>query len=58
MCARGARTGRITLEAFANDWLTNHNCAPSTKAKYRSLLDAQIIPPSVTSGWTKSHTTT
>jgi integrase len=36
--------GILTLEAFADDWLDHHNCAPSTKAKYRSLLDAQIIP--------------
>jgi len=36
--------GTVTLEAFANDWLDHHNCAPSTTAKYRSLLDAQIIP--------------
>jgi integrase len=38
------RAGTMTLEAFANDWLDKHTCAPSTKAKYRSLLDAQIIP--------------
>ena len=38
------RSGTMTLAAFANDWLDHHNCAPSTKAKYRSLLDAQIIP--------------
>jgi integrase len=38
------RAGTLTLEAFANDWLDHHNCAPSTTAKYRSLLDAQIIP--------------
>src|SRR5665647_2724148 len=39
-----ARAGKITLEEFANDWLDNHTCAPSTKAKYRSLLNAQINP--------------
>jgi len=36
--------GKITLEEFANDWLDKHTCAPSTRAKYRSLLNAQIIP--------------
>jgi integrase len=38
------RAGKMTLEVFARDWLDHHACAPSTKAKYRSLLDAQIIP--------------
>src|SRR5450631_1310496 len=38
------RAGTMTLAAFANDWLNHHACAPSTRAKYRSLLDAQIIP--------------
>ena len=38
------RAGTVTLEAFASNWLDHHTCAASTKAKYRSLLDAQIIP--------------
>jgi integrase len=38
------RAGTVTLEAFANNWLDHHSCSLSTKAKYRSLLDAQIIP--------------
>jgi integrase len=39
-----AKAGEVTLEAFANDWLEKHTCAPNTNVKYRSLLDAQIIP--------------
>lgn len=39
-----AKAGKITLEEFANDWLDKHTCAPNTAAKYRSLLNAQIIP--------------
>jgi integrase len=36
--------GTVTVEMFANNWLDHHSCTLSTKAKYRSLLDAQIIP--------------
>jgi len=35
---------KITLSDFANQWLADHTVAPSTRAKYRSLLDAQILP--------------
>ena len=38
------RLGKMTLEAFANDWMNQQSCSGSTRAKYRSLLDARIVP--------------
>ena len=47
--ARGAwidpRAGRITLRSFAQDWLDGRtDLRPTTRGKYRYLLDCHILP--------------
>ncbi len=38
------RAGKTTLADFAEVWLGSHAVSAATKAKYRSLLNAQINP--------------
>ncbi len=39
------RPGRVTLRHYADRWLTErHDLRPSTRAKYRGLLDRHILP--------------
>jgi integrase len=38
------RRSRILLSDYANDWLANRTLKPSTRSKYRGLLDRQVLP--------------
>ena len=42
---RDRRAGRMmTLEAYAERWMSRRDLKPRTRAHYRSLLDRQILP--------------
>ena len=39
------RAGRVTMRSFANGWLEQRSdLRPTTRAKYRRLLDAHVLP--------------